>query len=121
MVEIRSFKDGTMARRHLSMRPEWEGAIREGRKSIDARLVADDIANVKVGSIIRYPGARVRVTHMRFYAGLNDLLAHEDWRRIAPDAADAEQLRRLLEEGHEASAHRRGAVAIEFEATGAAT
>jgi ASC-1-like (ASCH) protein len=64
------------------MRPEWEDAIREGRKNIDARPVADDIANVKVGSVIRYPGARVRVTHMRFYAGFNDLLAHEDWRRI---------------------------------------
>jgi ASC-1-like (ASCH) protein len=108
-------------RRHLSMRPKWEDAIREGRKSIDARLVADDMANVKVGSIIRYAGARVRVTHMRFYAGLNDLLAHEDWRRIAPDAADAEQLRRILEKGHEASVHHRSAVAIEFESIGART
>ena len=54
------------------MRPEWEDAIREGRQNIDARLVADDIADVKVGSVIRYPGARVRVTHMRFYAGFND-------------------------------------------------
>ena len=100
------------------MRPEWEDAIREGRKKIDARPVADDIANVEVGSVIRYPGARVRVTHMRFYAGLNDLLAHEDWRRIAPDAADEKQLRRLLEEGH-ASVHHRSAVAIEFESIGA--
>lgn len=108
-------------RRHLSMRPEWEDAIREGRKNIDARLVADDIANVKVGSVIRYPGARVRVTHMRFYAGFNDLLAHEDWHRIGPDAADAEQLRWLLEEGHEASVHDSGAVAIEFEPIGAGT
>ena len=108
-------------RRHLSMRPEWEDAIRDGRKDIDARLVADDIANMKVGSVIRYPGARVRVRHMRFYAGFSDLLAHEDWRRIDPDGADAAQLQRLLEEGHEASVHDSGAVAIEFEPIGAGT
>lgn len=50
-------------RRHLSTRPEWEDTIRSGRKDIDARLVADDIADVTVGAIIRYPGARVRFAH----------------------------------------------------------
>jgi len=102
-------------RRHLSMRSEWEEAIRSGRKTIDARLVADDIAEVEVGAIIRYPGARVRVTHMRFYSGVGDLLAHEDWRQIDPDGADADQLRRVLEEGHAVTVHDSGAVAIEFE------
>lgn len=97
------------------MRPEWEDAIRSGRKTIDARLVADDIADVRVGRIIRYPGARVRVTEMRFYPGLDDLLAHEDWRRIAPDAAEAGAIRRVLEEGHEVTLRDSGAVAIEFE------
>ncbi len=66
-------------RRHLSIRPEWENPLREGRKTIDARLVADDIA---------------------------DLLAHEDWRRIAPDATDASEIRRLLEGGHGAPPRR---------------
>jgi ASC-1-like (ASCH) protein len=77
--------------------------------------VADDIADVRVGAIIRYPGARVRVTHMRFYPGVDDLLAHEDWRRIDPDAGDAEQLRRVLQDGHALTEHDNGAVAIEFE------
>ena len=108
-------------RRHLSMRPEWEDAIRDGRKSVDARLVADDVADVKVGAVIRYPGARVRVTHMRFYASFGDLLAHEDWRRINPDATDADELRRLLEEGHELSVSDSGAVAIEFEPVSSTT
>lgn len=103
-------------RRHLSMRPQWEDAIRSGRKTIDARPVADDIADVRVGAVIRYPGARVRVTHMRFYSGMGDLLAHEDWRRIDPEAVDQQELRRLLEEGHAVTLRDRGAVAIEFEA-----
>ena len=97
------------------MRPEWEDAIRGGRKTVDARPVADDIAEVKVGGIIRYPGARVRVTHMRFYPGFGDLLAHEDGRRIDPDGVEGDDLQRVLEEGHEATVRDRGAVAIEFE------
>lgn len=102
-------------RRHLSMRPGWEDAIRAGLKTIDARVVADDIADVKVGDVIRYPGARVRVTHMRFYPGFRDLLAHEEWRRIAPLATDPEALRHELEDGHTVTVQERGAVAIEFE------
>ncbi len=101
-------------RRHLSLRPEWEDAIRAGRKTIDARVVGDDIADVDVGDVIRYPGARVRVTHIRYYPGFGDLLAHEDWHRIAPDATGPGELRHLLEDGHALSVSERGAVAIEF-------
>jgi len=37
-----------VATKNLKMRPEWEDAVRSGRKTIDARLVADDIAELKV-------------------------------------------------------------------------
>lgn len=104
-----------MTRRHLSTRPEWEDAIRSGLKTIDARPVGDDVADLEVGSILRYHGARVRVTHLRFCSGFGDLLGHEDWHRIDPGAADVAELRRLLEEGHSLTVHDRGAVAIEFE------
>jgi ASC-1-like (ASCH) protein len=104
-----------MPGRPLSLRPEWEDALRDGRKTIDARLVADDIAGLEVGEAVRYSGARARVKRIRFYPGLGDLLAHEDWRQIAPDAAGPEEVRRLLEEGHEATMRATGAVAIELE------
>jgi len=104
-----------MSRRHLTIRPEWERAVREGRKTIYARLVADDIAGVEVGHIINYPGTRARVRHIRFYTGFRDLLAHEDWRKIAPDAADSAELLRELEAGHEVTIRDSGAVAIEIE------
>jgi hypothetical protein len=42
-----------MPGRHLSLRPEWEDALRDGRKTIDARLVADDIAGLEVGEAVR--------------------------------------------------------------------
>jgi ASC-1-like (ASCH) protein len=74
-----------VATRHLKARPEWEGALRSGPKTIDARLVADDIAGLEVGDIVRYHGAAVRVRHIRFCSGFGDLLAYEDWSRIAPD------------------------------------
>ncbi len=104
-----------MPGRPLSMRPEWEDAVRDGRKTIDARLVADDIDGLKVGESVHYPGARLRVRRIRYYAGFGDLLAYEDWRRIAPDAASSEEVRQRLEHGHEATVHATGAVAIELE------
>jgi ASC-1-like (ASCH) protein len=97
------------------MRPEWEDALRDGRKTIDARPVADDIAGLEVGDALRYPGARLRVRRIRFYPGFGDLLAHEDWRQIAPDAAGRDEVWRRLEEKHEATVRATGAVAIELE------
>ena len=47
-----------MATRHLKTRPEWEDALRSGLKTIDARLVADDIAGLEVGDILQYPAPR---------------------------------------------------------------
>ena len=97
-----------MATRKLRTRPEWEDALRSGRKTIDARLVADDIAELKVGDRVRYPGATARVQRIRFYPGFADLLAYEDWHRIAPDAASRDEVLSVLEAGHEATvrAHR---------------
>jgi ASC-1-like (ASCH) protein len=100
------------------MRPEWEDALRSGRKTIDARLVADDIAGLEVGDVVRYPGAAMRVKRIRFYPGVGDLLAYEDWRRIAPDAAGREEVLHLLEAGHAATVRASGAVAIEVEPLG---
>ncbi len=107
-----------MATRNLRTRPEWEDALRNGRKTIDARLVADDVAELKVGDRVRYPGAEARVRRIRFYPGFGDLLAYEDWHRIAPDAASRDEVRRLLEEGHAETVRATGAVAIELEHVG---
>lgn len=104
-----------MSRRRLTTRPEWEEAIRSGRKTIDARPVADDIADLRVGQIVRYPGATARVRRIQFYSGFGDLLAHEDWRRIAPDMGDRDELVRLLEQGHNVTVRAGGAVALEIE------
>ena len=101
--------------RRLTMRPEWENAIRSGAKTIDARLVADDVADLATDQLVDYPGARVRVRRIRYYSGFRDLLQHEDWRRIAPEATDPDELFRLLEQGHEATIRSSGAVAIEIE------
>jgi ASC-1-like (ASCH) protein len=101
--------------RRLITRPEWEDAIRSGAKTIDARLVADDVADLHTGQIVRYPGARVCIRRIRYYSGFRDLLAHEDCQRIAPGLSDRDELLRVLEEGHEATIRASGAVAIEIE------
>jgi ASC-1-like (ASCH) protein len=97
------------------MRSEWEDAIRNGTKTVDARLVADDIADLRTGQMVHYPGARVRVRRIRYYPGFRDLLQHEDWRKIAPTITDSDALLQLLESGHEATIASSGAVAIEIE------
>lgn len=66
-----------MAKRHLTMRPEWGEAVRAGRKTIDARL-ADDAAGLEVGDAVRYPAVRARVARIACYRGYRDLLAVED-------------------------------------------
>ncbi|MGP0064943.1 MAG: hypothetical protein ACLQGP_15260 [Isosphaeraceae bacterium] len=104
-----------MTTRHLKTRPDWTEAVRSGRKTIDARLVTDEMDGLKAGDFVQYPGVKARVVHLRFYPGFGDLLSYEDWRRIAPDAAGRDEVYRLLEEGHEATVHRTGAVAIELE------
>ena len=103
-----------MSGRHLKTRPEWEDALRNGRKTIDARLVADDIAELCVGETVRYPGAKLQVKRMRFYPGFRDLLAAEDLDRIAPDDRNADDVLKKLEEGHHATVRANGAVAIEL-------
>jgi ASC-1-like (ASCH) protein len=104
-----------MTKKRLKMRAEWEEAIRQGRKTIDARLVADDIGELKVGDVLHYPAATARVKEMRYYPGFRDLLAHEDWRRIAPEAACHADVLKLLEAGHRETVRQSGAVAIELE------
>jgi ASC-1-like (ASCH) protein len=98
-----------MAKRHLTIRPEWGEAVRTGRKSIDARP-ADDVAGLEVGDVVRYSAVRARVARIAFYRGYRDLLAVEDWRQIAPDAADPTEVLRLLD----CPAGATGVVAIEL-------
>jgi ASC-1-like (ASCH) protein len=108
-------EENTVATKKLKTRPEWEDVLRSGRKTLDARLVADDIAELKVGDRVHYPGATARVVGIRFYPGFGDLLAYEDWHRIAPDMTSRDEVLRLLEEGHEATVRATGAVAIELQ------
>src|SRR5690348_17279010 len=106
-----------MVTKRLATRREWTDLLRSGLKTVDARLVADDVAGLKVGDIVQYPGSRARVRRIRFYPGFRDLLTHEDWQKIAPGAASREALRLMLEEGHNATVRQTGAVAIELELT----
>lgn len=104
-----------MAKRHLYIRPEWDEAIRTGCKDIDARLASDDLAGLEVGDIVRYPAVHARVLRVAYYHGFRDLLATEDWRRIAPNAAAPEEVLRLLEDGRPHGSRPLEVVAIELE------
>ena len=100
---------------HFIIKPEWEQAIREGRKNIDVRVNAEKYADVKKGDSIRYSSTDVRVKGIRAYPGLEDLLHHEDYRKVVPGAKSADEaLRKLREVGlHDEPPH--GVLAIEVE------
>jgi ASC-1-like (ASCH) protein len=102
-----------MSKRHLKIRPEWGEALRTGRKDIDARPAGEDVAGLEVGNVVRYPAVHAQVQRIAFYRGYRDLLAVEDWRRIAPDAANQEEAISLLEDAHAGIPHTTGVVAIE--------
>lgn len=97
------------------IKPEWEEAVREGRKKIDVRVNAEKYADVKSGDIIHYSATKVRVTGIRGYPGLEDLLHHEDYRKVVPGAKSAQDaLEQLRAVGlHDAPAH--GVLAFEVE------
>ena len=83
---------------HFDIKPQWEDAIREGRKTIDVRVNAKPYADVEKGDIIKYHSAKVKVKGIRAYPGLSDMLAHEDYRKIVPEAkSNQEALQKLLE------------------------
>jgi ASC-1-like (ASCH) protein len=86
---------------HFDIRPQWEEAIREGRKGVDARPNIQPYADVKKGDVLRYHSLRVEVLGIHAYPGLNDLLQAEGFRQVVPEAQDIHQaLAVLLEEFH---------------------
>lgn len=86
---------------HFDIKPKWEEEIKEGKKSMDVRVNAQPYADVNKGDIIRYRSTYVRVKRIFAYPGLADLLAHEDYKRIVPEAKNnQEALSLLLEEIH---------------------
>ena len=70
------------AKFHFEISPEWEEAIREGRKTIDVRLNINPNADVKKGDIIRYRSTEVVVKSIRAYPGISDLLAYEGFEKV---------------------------------------
>ncbi len=100
---------------HFVIKPEWESAIRDGRKTIDVRVNAEKYAEVKKGDDIYYSSTEVRVKGIRAYPGLEDLLYHEDYRKVVPGAKTADEaLHALRSVGfHGESPH--GVLAFEIE------
>ncbi len=100
---------------HFAIKPEWEKAVREGRKTIDVRVNSEKYADVKKGDSIHYSATEVKVKGIRGYPGLQDLIHHEHYRKVAPEAKSAEEaLHALRAVGlHDEPPH--GVLAIEVE------
>jgi ASC-1-like (ASCH) protein len=100
---------------HFDLDHELEEAVREGRKTIDVRISIEPFADVKKGDTISYHHTKVKVSHIRAYAGLGDLVAHEDFRKIIPGAKDRNDALRALLRGIPEKNPPHGVLAIEVE------
>lgn len=86
---------------HFKIKPEWEEAIRDGKKQLDIRINVKPYADVNKGDVIKYSSTKVQVKRIYAYPGIADLLAHEDFKKIVPEAKDIkEAMAKLLEELH---------------------
>ena len=94
---------------------ELEEAVREGRKTIDVRVNIQPFADVNKGDIISYHHTEVKVSHIRTYPGLGDLVAYEDYRKIIPGAKDRNDALRTLRKGILVKNPPHGVLAIELE------
>jgi ASC-1-like (ASCH) protein len=84
---------------HFDVKPEWEKDIREGRKTVDVRINSQPYADVNKGDVIQYSSVRAKVKKIHAYPGISDMLAHEDYGKIVPEAkSHKEALQTLLEE-----------------------
>ncbi len=82
---------------HIDIKPEWEAAIRDGKKTVDARVNIQPYADVKKGDMVRYSSIHARVKRIIGYYGLNDLLQHEGFKNVVPEAKDINEAIRILE------------------------
>ncbi|MDA8169862.1 MAG: hypothetical protein M0Z59_09255 [Nitrospiraceae bacterium] len=91
----------TKAKFHFDIRPEWEKAIRDGKKTVDARINITPYADVNKGDTIKYHSLHVRVKRINSYYGLNSLLQDEGFRKVVPGAGSIQEaLDALVEEMH---------------------
>lgn len=100
---------------HFDIKPAWEDAVREGLKTIDVRINAQPFADVNKGDLIRYHSIVVKVKGIHAYPSLSDLLAHEDYKKVVPEARNHQEALQVLlgEIGHIEPVH--GVLAFEIE------
>ncbi|GAB4387292.1 MAG: hypothetical protein Kow0025_00040 [Thermodesulfovibrionales bacterium] len=75
---------------------DLENAVREGAKTLDVRVNSEPFADVNVGDVIAFRSARARVTGIRPYPCLHDVVGYEDFRKLVPAAADRGEAHRRL-------------------------
>ncbi len=100
---------------HFDISPEWEEAIKKGKKTIDVRVNINPYADVKKGDLIRYGSTEVVVRKIRAYPGISDLLAYEGYEKVVPGAANLQEALKTLLEIFHSKERPHGMLAFEIE------
>jgi ASC-1-like (ASCH) protein len=75
---------------------KWRDDIKNGKKTVDARVNIAPYADVKKGDIICYHGVDAVVKRINAYPGLNDLLQAEGFKKVVPEARGINEAIRIL-------------------------
>ena len=76
---------------YLNLPEEWIKMIESGKKIMEARPISGICAPILVGDHIRFNrNIDVTVSKINTYGSMKELLSHEGWEQIAPDATGPE-------------------------------
>jgi ASC-1-like (ASCH) protein len=85
---------------YLKLPDRLVALIQSGKKIMDARPIAGIYAPILVGDHIRYNrDADVTVKKINIYGSMRELLVHEGWENLVPDASGPDDAYRQLIEG----------------------
>ncbi|MEY4723750.1 MAG: hypothetical protein RLZZ324_1263 [Candidatus Parcubacteria bacterium] len=109
---------GVETMRTMRLKKHFFDHIAAERKTLEVRVGYDNINNIAVGERIRLvshgESLVVRVSDKRTYRTFSDMLAKEPFGKIAPDAATAEEVLKILKGFYDDKKEALGVVVLEF-------
>lgn len=108
-----------MRTKTLWIREEYLRHILDGRKTIEIRVAYENITRLVTGDVLLLNDAHAFViTRVARYANFQELLAHEDAAKFAPDVSP-EKIRDVLRAVYPPEKEAMGVVALEIAPLGA--
>ena len=81
----------------ITIAPQWEALIAEGRKTVEGRLYRGRFRRIRRGDILRLGSVEVAVTAVIWYPNFEVMVAEEGRENLVPGAASDEEVVRIYQ------------------------